>query len=218
MKNNLTELVFVLDRSGSMAGLERDTIGGFNSMLEKQRCAPGRCRITTVLFDHRYELVHDRQSIDRVAPLDEATYFVRGTTALMDAVGFTIQRIAQAQQMAAPEDRADHVMFVSITDGYENASRTFTRPEIQRMIRFERERYDWEFLFLGANIDAEATAGAMGIAPERAVNYCADSVGTRKNFDAVSEAAVNLRCCRPVGSDWRTTIDEDYQARGGGRK
>ena len=216
MKGNITELVFILDRSGSMSGLEGDTIGGFNSLLEKQRREPGECRITTVLFDHQYELVHDRQPIAQVAPMDAETYFVRGSTALMDAVGTTIQRIVQAQRMAAPCERAEHVMFVIITDGYENASRRFTRPEIQRMIRFERERYGWEFIFLGANIDAETVAEDTGIAPCRAVNYCPDGQGTRMNFDAVSRAASHVRRCQPLDSAWREDVDEDYRMRRGG--
>ena len=216
-KEPITELVFILDRSGSMSGLERDTVGGFNGMLRRHRALPGRCRITTVLFDDRYELVHDRLPIDRVAPLDESTYYVRGMTALMDAVGRTIQSIVRAQRSAAPGDRADRVMFVIITDGLENASRVFSRAEVREMIRCERARYGWEFLFLGANIDAEAEAEAMGIDRARAVNYRADSEGTRLNFEAVAEAACEMRAARPVSSRWRERIDRDYAERSGKR-
>ena len=215
MKNDITELVFILDRSGSMQGLERDTIGGFNGMLEKQRREPGICRITTVLFDDRYELIHDRLPIDCVRPMDDRTYYVRGCTALLDAVGRTIERIVRAQRAERPGERADHVMFVIITDGYENASRHFDRRDVHRMIGLERERYGWEFIFLGANIDAESAAEELGIARERAVNYCPDARGTQMNFEAVSKAASCIRNAAPLGSAWWEDLDADYEARKG---
>ncbi len=212
-KINRTELVFILDRSGSMSGLEADTIGGYNSLIEKQQKEAGECRLTTVLFDDRYELLHDRVDIQQVKPITEDEYWVRGMTALLDAIGRTIQHIANAQRYAAPHLRADKVMFVITTDGMENASREYTYARIRQMIETEKTEYGWEFLFLGANIDAVKTAASFGIAPDRAANYHADPRGTRLNYEVVSQAVSSVRACRSIDSSWKDEIDADFSAR-----
>lgn len=193
MKKNLTELVFILDKSGSMAGLERDTIGGFNSMLNKQREVDGACRITTVLFDNRYELLHDRIDIRAVSPLTERDYCVGGSTALLDAIGRTIHKLAAVQRNTAEEYRAEKVLFVIITDGAENASREYSLAKVRSMVEEEQTRYGWEFVFLGANMDAVTTAGSFGIQPARAAEYVPDGAGTALNFAAMSQAVTQLR-------------------------
>lgn len=192
MKKNLTELVFILDKSGSMAGLERDTIGGFNAMLEKQKALDGQCRITTVLFDNRYELLHDRTDIRAVRPITAKEYHVGGSTALLDAVGKTIHKIATAQKNTAEPFRAGKVMFVIITDGEENASREYSAVEVKEAIQRKKSRYGWEFIFLGANMDAVETAGRFGIDAGRAANYVPDSQGTALNFRAMSETRIGI--------------------------
>ena len=208
-----TELVFILDRSGSMCGLEQDTIGGFNSMLEKQKQEAGEARVTTVLFDGRVELLHDRLDIGDVAPITQREYFVRGSTALLDAVGFAIQKIAAVQKNTAPEKRAEKVLFVITTDGYENASREYSYEKVKELVELEKEKYGWEFLFLGANIDAAAAAGRFGIAPDRAVNYHADPEGTRLNYAVVSETVSCMRACRPIEANWKERIERDFRGR-----
>lgn len=213
MKINRTELVFILDRSGSMSGLEDDTIGGFNAMLDKQKKEPGQAVVTTVLFDDQYELLHDRIDLRGVAPITEQEYFVRGTTALLDAIGRTIHKIDAAQRHTAPELRADKVLFVITTDGCENASREFTLPQIKTMIQREREKYGWEFLFLGANIDAVAAAGQMGIDTDRAVTCHADSAGVRLNYETVSAAVSSMRACGQVPSSWKAPVEQDFKRR-----
>jgi len=213
MKQGSTELVFILDRSGSMTGLESDTIGGYNSMLEKQQKLDGECRITTVLFDDRYELLHDRIDIRAVSPIDATQYFVRGSTALLDAVGRTIHKIASAQQHTAAEYRADKVMVVIITDGYENASREYSLPAIKSLIEREKNDYGWEFIFLGANIDAIETAGQFGISADRAQNYHADRQGTAVNFAAIGSAAACLRTSGRMPENWAAEVREDYETR-----
>ena len=210
----MTELVFILDRSGSMSGLEADTIGGFNGMMDKQRGEPGEALVSTVLFDHETQVVHDRVPLDRVAPLDRETYFVRGTTALLDAVGGAVRHIANVHKYARPEDRPEKTLFVITTDGMENASRRYTYEQVKAMIQRQREKYGWEFLFLGANIDAAKEAGRFGIAPERAADYCCDSRGTALNFRAVGRVMGDLRASRPVEDNWREEIDRDFRARG----
>jgi uncharacterized protein YegL len=186
MNSNLTELVFILDRSGSMGGLEGDTIGGFNSMLAKQQAEPGECRITTVLFDNQYEVLHDRIDIKAVSPITEAEYFVRGQTALLDAVGTTINNIGGVQKNTVEEFRAGKVLFVVTTDGMENASREFGYEQIKRMVEHQKSKYNWEFIFLGANIDAVSVAGRFGIAPDRAQSFFNDSEGIALNYCFVS--------------------------------
>ena len=217
MKTNRTELVFILDRSGSMSGLESDTIGGYNAMLEKQKKEAGEATVTTVHFDDKYELLHDRIDLKGIAPITDREYYVRGCTALLDAIGKTIQKIANVQKHTSPENRADKVLFVITTDGYENASREYSYDQIRRMVEREKTEYDWEFLFLGANIDAISTARRFGIGADRAVNYHADSAGTRLNYDAVGKAVSAVRAGHPLSAEWRKDIDADYRGRKTGR-
>lgn len=209
-----TEIVFILDRSGSMSGLEEDTIGGYNSMLKKQEKEEGEVIVTTVLFDHEYEIVHDRTNIKEINPLTEADYFVRGSTALLDAVGVTIGKIISATKNTKKEHQADKVMFVIITDGMENSSQEYAYDKIKGMIEKQKEEYNWEFIFLGANIDAIATAAKFGIEEDRAANYNPDGEGTQLNYQVVSDLIVELRAERAVGSDWKEKIDKDYNNRG----
>ncbi|MCD7733584.1 MAG: VWA domain-containing protein [Clostridiales bacterium] len=210
---NRTELVFILDRSGSMCGLESDTIGGFNSMLEKQKQEPGAANVTTVLFDDRYELLHDRIDIQGVAPITNREYYVRGCTALLDAIGRTIQKVVLTQRHTLPEQQADKVLFVIITDGMENASREYSYDRVRKMVEQEQTEYGWEFLFLGANIDAISTARQFGIGADRAVNFHADGAGVRLNYEAVSCAASCLREGAPLQASWKADIDRDFQSR-----
>ncbi|MCI5483549.1 MAG: VWA domain-containing protein [Clostridiales bacterium] len=213
MKKNLTELVFILDRSGSMAGLEADTIGGFNAMIEKQRGEPGEAVISTVLFDNETEVIHDRVSLDRVPALTEKEYDVRGCTALLDAVGGAIHHIGNIHKYARREDVPEKTMFIITTDGYENASRHYDYETVRRMIERQKEKYGWEFLFLGANIDAAREAARFGIRADRAANYYADSVGTEVVYEAVNEAVCQVRRTAPMNNSWRQRIDEDFKRR-----
>ena len=213
MKKDLTELVFILDRSGSMQGLESDTIGGFNSLLEKQKQQPGEALVSTVLFDSRVEVLHDRVPVSRIRPITGRDYFVQGCTALLDAVGGAIHHIGNIHKYARPEDVPEHTLFVVITDGMENASRRYTARGVREMIRRQKERYGWEFLFLGANIDAVEAAGGLGIGADRAANFHADSAGTRLNYEAVSQAAAALRACAPLDAHWKDAIEQDFRSR-----
>lgn len=213
MKKNVTELVFILDKSGSMAGLEADTIGGYNAMLAKQQKAEGEAIVTTVLFDHDYELLHDRINVKGISPITEKDYEVGGTTALLDAIGFTIQKIVNVQKRTCEEERAEKVLFVITTDGMENASREFTADKIKKMVQMQKEKYGWEFLFLGANIDAVSTAARFGIEEDFAVDYHADEVGTQVNYEAVSEAVSNLRSGKKIERTWKEGIERDYSRR-----
>lgn len=210
---NRTELVFILDRSGSMSGLEADTIGGFNSMLARQKEEPGEVTVTTVLFDDRYELLHDRMDLRAVAPITNREYYVRGCTALLDAMGRTIQKIANVQRRSAPEHRADKVLFVITTDGMENASREYNYNQIRTMVEGQKAEFGWDFLFLGANIDAIATARRFGIREDRAVNYHADGQGTRLLYRTVGEVITNVRCAAPMSADWKADMEEDFRNR-----
>ena len=214
MKKGLTELVFILDRSGSMHGLERDTIGGFNSMLDKQRHEEGQALVSTVLFDNESEVIHDRVDLRGIADLTEQQYTVRGCTALYDAVGGAIHHIGNVHKYARPEDVPEHTVFVITTDGMENASSRYTYDRVKAMIQRRRARHGWEFLFLGANIDAAREAARFGIAPERSANYHADHQGTGVIYEAVSEAVSQVRCCAaPLSDDWRSRVDKDYRSR-----
>ncbi len=215
MKNNLTELIFILDKSGSMSGLESDTIGGFNSMLKKQKVVDGDCRITTVLFDNNYELLHDRIDIRAVSEMTDKEYQVGGSTALLDALGRTIGKISAVQKNTAAEYRANKVMFVIITDGEENASREYSAEKVKAQIEQQKEKYGWEFVFLGANIDAVQTAGHFGIAPERAMNYVPDAEGTSLNFEAMSASVASFRCKGIVDEAPFEAIRQDVKRRGG---
>lgn len=214
MKTNITELVFILDKSGSMSGLESDTIGGYNSMLRKQQEEQGDVIVTTVLFDDNYELLHDRANIKDINQITENDYFVGGSTALLDAIGKTIHRIGNAQRKASEEKRAEKVMFIITTDGMENASSEYTYEKIRNMIERQKSKYGWEFIFLGANIDTVSTAAKFGIASDRAANYNADGEGTRLNYEAVSNAVSELRANREIKCDWKQKIDEDFSRRG----
>ena len=213
MKKNLTELVFILDRSGSMAGLEADTIGGFNAMLEKQKAEPGAAIVSTVLFDNRSEVLHDRLPLDRVPAMTREDYWVRGCTALLDAVGGAIRHIGNVHKYAREEDRPERTLFIITTDGMENASRRYDYREVKAMIEQMREKYGWEFLFLGANIDAAREAARFGIRADRAANYHADHRGTEVIYSAVSEAVTAFRAARPLADDWRRSIDSDFESR-----
>ena len=214
MKKNLTELVFILDRSGSMAGLEKDTIGGFNAMIEKQRSETGEAYISTVLFDNYSEVIHDRVALKAVPKLTEKEYYVRGCTALLDAVGGAIHHIGNVHKYAREEDRPEKTLFVITTDGMENASRRYSYEKVKEMITRQKEKYGWEFLFLGANIDAAREAARFGISADRAANYHADSAGTEVIYDAVCETVANFRACRPMAASWKDKIDADFRRRG----
>lgn len=213
MKTNLTELVFILDKSGSMSGLESDTIGGYNAMLKKQQEEPGEAIVTTVLFDDNYTLLHDRININGIRPITEKEYMIGGSTALLDAVGKAIQKIVNVQRHTSEDQRADKVMFVITTDGLENASREYTYEKIKSTIEHQKEKHGWEFIFLGANIDAIATAAKFGIGADRAANYHADSQGTQLNYAAVSEAVSDLRSKKQITSRWKAGIDADFKGR-----
>ena len=214
MKKNLTEIVFILDRSGSMAGLEDDTIGGFNAMIQKQKDEAGEAYVSTVLFDNHTEVIHDRVDIQKVGPMTWKDYYVRGCTALLDAVGKSIHHIGNVHKYARDEDRPEKTIFVITTDGMENASRQYSYERVRKMIEHEKEKYGWEFLFLGANIDAAKEAARFGITEECAANYHADHQGTSVIYEAMSEAVCNARACRPMSADWKRRVDEDYKKRG----
>lgn len=212
MQKDLTEIVFILDRSGSMSGLEADTIGGFNAMIEKQKKADGKALISTVLFDHVSTVLHDRVPLERVEPMTDRDYTVRGSTALLDAIGGAIHHIANVHKYAREEDRPMHTLFVITTDGMENASRNYDIETVRRMIRRQKEQ-GWEFLFLGANIDAVKTAGSFGIGADRAVNYHADQAGTQLNYEVLSDAICSVRASAPLSADWKGRIEKDFKSR-----
>ena len=213
MKKNLTELVFILDRSGSMSGLEADTIGGFNAMIEKQKKEDGEAVVTTILFDSTIETIHDRADLASIAPLTDKEYFVRGMTALLDAVGYAISHISHVHQVIGEDNVPEHTVVVITTDGHENASREYQLSAIRRMIEEKKEKDGWEFMFLGANIDAVGTAGKLGIGADRAVNYHSDSIGTRLNYEVMSETIGSMRRSETVGAEWKKRIDEDFKNR-----
>ena len=213
MKKNLTEMVFILDRSGSMSGLEADTIGGFNSMIERQKKEEGEALVSTVLFSNDSRVIHDRVSLKEIEPMTGKQYFVGGCTALIDAIGGAIHHIGNVHKYAREEDRPEHTIFIITTDGMENASRRYTSDEVKAMVRRQKEKYGWEFLFLGANIDAVETAARFGIAEDRAVNFVNDGAGQALNYAEVSEAVRTVRSCRPLTQNWKSRIEEDYAAR-----
>ncbi len=216
MKNNkqqLTELVFILDRSGSMAGLESDTVGGFNAMITKQKKQDGACFVTTVLFDTCREVLHDRVKLTAIPEMTETDYTVGGCTALLDTVGETIVHIGNIHKYARPEDVPAHTMFVITTDGMENASHTYTAERVKEMIKHQKEKCGWEFLFIGANIDAVETAARYGISSDRAVNYHADKKGTQVLYEAVSKAVCCCRLAEPLEQAWKADLEADYNSR-----
>ena len=216
MKKGLTEIVFILDRSGSMSGLESDTIGGYNSLIRKQKGEEGEALISTVLFDDKIEVLHDRVRLDEIKPMTENDYYVRGCTALLDAVGGAIHHIGNVHKYARPEDVPEKTLFIITTDGYENASCRYTYEKVKHMIERQKEKFGWEFLFLGANIDAVDVAGRFGIQEDRAVNYHSDSEGTAVNFKALSKAVSRVRHCSvtemdiALGRSWKEEIEADY--------
>lgn len=210
----MTELVFILDRSGSMSGLEKDTIGGFNSMIRKQKQETGEALVSTVLFDTDSHVIHDRLPLDRIPPMTEKEYFVRGCTALLDAVGCAIHHIGTIHKYARLEDVPEKTLFIITTDGYENASTQYDYEKVQKMIRRQKEKYGWEFLFLGANIDAAAEAKRFGISADRAVNYHCDQAGTALNYEVISDVVHAVRSGAAVPCGWKDRIDADYRKRG----
>ena len=221
MRENLTEIVFILDRSGSMSGLESDTIGGFNSMIAKQQKEEGEAIVSTVLFDDETDVIHDRVAIGEVKKLTEEDYYVRGCTALLDAVGGAIHHIGNVHKYAREEDRPAKTLFVITTDGLENASRHYSFTDVKKLIKRQQEKYNWEFLFLGANIDAIEVAGNMGISRDRAANYNCDEVGTALNYQVLEAAVTRVRKCKAAdmamtfaGGAWKADIDRDYEMRG----
>lgn len=214
MNSNLTEIVFVLDRSGSMSGLEQDTIGGFNSMLQKQKAETGDAVVSTVLFDHECQVIHDRVPIAKVEPLTEKQYFTRGSTALLDALGGAIHHIGNVHKYAREEDRPEKTIFIITTDGFENASRRYTAERVRSMVKHEQEKYGWEFLFLGANIDAITVARDYGIAADRAVRYECDERGTELNFDTITTVLSSVRRREDIVPGWKASIEKDYKNRG----
>lgn len=214
MNNNLTELVFILDRSGSMAGLESDTIGGFNAMLEKQKKESGEAFVSAVLFSNDSTVLYDRADLRKVEPMTERQYYVGGCTALLDAIGGAVHHIGNVHKYAREEDRPHKTVFVIVTDGMENASRRYTYDEVRRMVERQRETYGWEFLFLGANMDAISAARRFGIREDRAVRYACDSQGTQLNYKVVSETIGHVREGRALAPDWKAEIEKDYEKRG----
>ena len=214
MKKNLTEMVFILDKSGSMAGLEADTIGGFNSMIERQKKAEGEAYVSTVLFSNTSRVIHDRVELRKIEPLTEREYFVGGGTALIDAIGCAIHHIGNVHKYAREEDVPEHTVFVITTDGMENASRLYTSDEVKAMVEREKKLYGWEFLFLGANIDAVETAARFGIAEDRAVTFRNDSAGQRLNYESVSCAVEGFRVGAPGPRAWKSRIEADVKRRG----
>ena len=213
MKKNLTELVFILDKSGSMAGLEADTIGGFNAMIERQKKEEGEAYVTTVLFSNESEMIHDRLALGRVEPMTDRQYAVGGGTALIDAVGGTIEHIASIHKYAREEDRPERTVFVITTDGMENASRRYSSDQVKKMVQRQKEKDGWEFLFLGANIDAVETASHFGISEDRAVNFVNDAAGQQLNYAEVGKAVSKLRSSAPLGAAWKKNIEADYKKR-----
>lgn len=213
MKKELTEIVFILDRSGSMSGLESDTIGGYNSMLLKQKKTSGEAIISTVLFDDVSEVLHNRLDIEKVSPISEKEYFVRGCTALLDAVGGAINHIGNVHKYMKKQDSPEKTIFIITTDGMENASQKYNFEMVKRMIERQKEKYDWEFIFLGANIDAVEVAGRFGIREDRAANYHADSKGAKLNYEVLSDAITDLRAKKSIDPSWKSKIDEDFKSR-----
>lgn len=211
MKNNITELVFILDRSGSMSGLESDTVGGFNSLIEKQKKQDGECLVSAVLFNSASRVLYDRVRLSDIPKMTEKDYLPQGATALIDAIGKAIHHIGTIHKYAREEDVPEHTMFVIITDGYENASRVYGSSEVKAMIESKKRDSGWEFLFIGANIDAVETAKNFGIDEDRAVDYFADAEGTDILYDAVGDAVLGMRRLEPLGANWSDRIKKNFR-------
>lgn len=210
----MTEIIFILDRSGSMAGLEADTIGGFNSMMRKQASEPGDALVSTLLFDNDVEVIHDRLNIKDVPEITSKEYYVRGCTALLDAVGSAIKHIAKIHKYARKEDVPEKTLFIITTDGMENASRIFSYEDVKKMVEHEKSKYGWEFIFLGANIDAAAEASRYGIDSSMAVNYNCDSKGMKISFKVMEDVVRSYRSTCEAPKNWRKRIDDDFKSRG----
>ena len=213
MKKNLTEMVFILDKSGSMQGLESDTIGGFNSMIDRQKKQDGEALVSTVLFSDNSKVIHDRVDIRKIEPLTDRQYYVEGCTALIDAIGGAIHHIGNVHKYAREEDVPEHTIFVITTDGMENASHKYSSDQVKAMVKRQKEKYGWEFLFLGANIDAVETAAHFGIMEDRAVTFHNDARGQQLNYEVVSKTMSAFRACSPVGREWKEEIEEDFKSR-----
>ncbi len=213
MKKGLTEIVFILDRSGSMSGLEKDTIGGFNSTIERQKREEGEALVSTVLFDDDMEVLHDRVSLEKIAPLTDKEYYARGSTALLDAIGGAIHHIGNVHKYAREEDRPEKTIFVITTDGYENASRKYSSDRVKQMVERQKQKYGWEFIFLGANIDAVETARNFGIDEERAANFVNDGAGIEVMYEAQCCLMSDIRHNRKNERMWKKNVDADYQKR-----
>lgn len=217
MREGLTEMVFILDRSGSMGGLEKDTIGGYNSMIEKQKKEEGEALVSTILFDHMQEVIADRVPLDKIKKMTEDEYYVRGCTALLDAVGYAIRHIGNIHKYAREEDVPEKTIFVITTDGLENASKRYSYSDIKRMIKRQEEKYGWEFLFLGANIDVARESERLGIREDRAVRFVNDSEGIELNYEVVGCAMSAMRSMpdtRNLGGGWKDKIEKDFKKRG----
>ena len=212
-KNGITELVFILDRSGSMEGLESDTVGGFNSLINKQKKEDGECLVSTVLFDNTSKVIHDRVPLSEIDPMTLEDYQVGGCTALIDAMGSAIHHIANVHKYARKEDVPENTIFVITTDGFENASNKYSSDDVKRMVKHQTEKYGWEFLFMGANIDAVETAKSYGICEDRAVNFKCDSKGTEVLYECVCETVSTARSGKSISSSWSDKINNDYQNR-----
>ena len=217
MNKNLTELVFILDRSGSMAGLEADTIGGFNSMIQRQKQMEGEALVSTVLFSNESRVIHDRVDLRRIEPMTCREYFVGGSTALVDAIGDAIHHIGNVHKYIREEDRPEHTVFVITTDGMENASHRYASDQVKAMVQRQKEKYGWEFLFLGANMDAVETAAHFGICRDRAVTFRNDAQGQALNYEGVSRAVSSVRSSMPFASEWKEDIEADFRSRKSGR-
>lgn len=214
VKTQVTELVMILDRSGSMSGLESDTIGGYNGMLKKQKETEGEVLVSTVLFDDEAEVLYDRIPLEKMSQMTGKEYYVRGCTALLDAGGGAIHHIRKVQKALPEVERPDKTIFVITTDGMENASHKYTYDKVKKMVEKRKEKNGWEFLFLGANIDAIEVAGRFGIGADRAANYNSDSEGTALNYEVLGDALCEMRCCAaPIDAGWKKRIDEDYRKR-----
>lgn len=213
MNKNLTEMIFILDRSGSMSGLVSDTIGGYNGMIDKQRGEEGEASVTTVLFDDRYEILFDNVDIKKVPALTTKEYYARGLTALLDAIGKTVNQVAARHNNSVDSAIPEKTVVVIITDGMENASQEYNLRTVKSMIEKQKEEFGWEFIFIGANIDAVSVAGGMGIDASRAANYHADKIGTEKNFSAIGNLCSSVRRRVEVSNDWKEEIDMDYMSR-----
>jgi uncharacterized protein YegL len=213
MKKDLTELVFILDKSGSMAGLEADTVGGFNSMIERQKKEPGEALVSAVLFSDESAVIYDRVDLSKIEPMTDKQYCVGGCTALIDAIGGAVHHIGSVHKYAREEDRPEHTVFVITTDGMENASHRYSAARVREMVNRQKEKYGWEFLFLGANIDAVETAAHFGIGQDRAVTFRNDGQGQALNYQEVSKAVCSVRMSKPLSASWKEKIEEDFETR-----